>query len=329
MTPEQFRRSLGKSPPAPAYFFTGVEAALKQEALGALAALVPAATRAFNVQIFHAFEADLTEVLTAARTLPFLAPRRVVVLREIEKMRLTEGRGARLEEYLAAPAPETVFVVTTEDAEKAKGLGKQHEGRWTVVHFKPLTAAELAAAVRAEAARLGCTIDGAAAAALVEATGLDRGRAFNELDKLRSAVGAGGAIDRDTVARYAAGYEHHGHVDIVDALSRRDLAACLRLLREVTLKDEEFLGLLGMIGKRLRVLWYLAGGAREVPAEFRLYPSQIEKLQPDARRFTREELERGLDGLRRVDDGVKSTAVAPKLLLEHFLLGFLPGSAQE
>ena len=61
-----------------------------------------------------------------------------------------------------------------------------------------------------------------------------------------------------------------------------------------------------------------------MPKEFRVFPGQLDKLRPDAKRFTRAEIERGLQGLALLDDRVKSTAVAPKLLLEHFLLGFLP-----
>ena len=252
--------------------------------------------------------------------------RRVVVLRDIEKARLDQaGRGEMLGEYLAAPSPATVFVATTEDDAKAKAIGKQYGDAWIVVPFNPLKGAALATAIQREAARLGCTIDAAAAAELLEVVGEDQSRVFNELAKLRLAVGAGGAIDGAAVEKYAAGYVHHGAFDIVDAISRRDLPGSLRLIGEVTIKDEEFLGLLGMLGKRLRVLWYLAGGAREVPKEFRVFPGQLDKLRSEARRFTQDEIERGLRGLAQLDDRVKSTAVAPKLLLEHFLLGFLPG----
>jgi DNA polymerase-3 subunit delta len=324
MTPERLLQAIRKGEAKPAYFFTGPETLLKQQAIDALVATVPEGVRAFNVQVFHAFEADLAEVLTAARTLPFLGARRVVVLRDIEKMRQTEGRATLLEDYLAAPSPESVLVITTEDEEKAKSLVKRHGARCAVVAFNPLSGTALAAAVQAEAVRLGCTIAADAVTALVEATGEDRARAFSELAKLRSAVGAGGIVDGEVVARYAAGYAHHGVFDIVDAVGRRDLPGTLQLLSEATLKEEDFLGLLGMLGKRLRVLWYLSGGAREVPAEFRVYPSQLGKLRPDARRFSREEIERGLEGLGRLDEAVKSTAVPPKLLLEHFLLGFLP-----
>ena len=324
MTPEQLRTALAKGTVAPAYFLSGPETGRKQEALDALAALVPEASRAFNVQVFHAFEADFAEMLTAARTLPFMGPRRLVVLRDIEKARLDQGgRAALLEEYLGAPAPETVFVVTTEDEAKAKSLGRQFEGRWAQVEFRALQGGALEQALRQEAERLALRFAGGAAAeALLAATGADLARAHNELEKLRAALGEGGVIDEVAVGRYVAGYEHHGTKDITDAISRRDLTGALRLLSEVAIKDDDFLGLLGMIGKRLRVLWYLSGGEREVPKEFNVR-NAADWLGRDARKFTQAEIEGGLAGLRLLDDRVKSTQVPPKLLLEHFLLGFL------
>jgi DNA polymerase III subunit delta len=326
VTPEQFLKAIRKGQAAPAYFFTGPESQLKREAIAALVALVPEGLRAFNVQIFHAFEDEVIDVLTAARSLPLMAARRIVVLRDIEKTRLDQARrGELLAEYLEAPAPETVFVVTTEDKDRAKALVGKHGDKWSVVSFNPLQGAALAAAVKAEAVRLGCTIDAAAVEELIQAAGEDRARLSSELGKLRSAVGSGGVIDGAAVARYAAGYARHGAGDFVDAIGRRDLTGSLRLLRELTIKENEFLGLLGMLGKRLRVFWYLAGGEREVPREFRIYPKDLERYRAEARRFTREEIERGLQGLVRLDDAVKSTAVPPHLLLEHFLLGFLPG----
>lgn len=325
MTPEQFRREIGKGKAAPAYLFTGSEILRKREAIDILIGTVPEGVRAFNVQVFHAFESEIVDVVTAARTQPFFGKRRVVVLRDIEKTRLDQaGRGELLGEYLSSPSPETVFVVTTEDEAKAKALGSQQGGVWVVVTFSPLKGATLATAVNAETARLGCTIDTTAVAALIEVVGEDQARVFNELAKLRLAVGAGGAIDAAVVARYAAGYVHHREFDIVDAISRRDLPGSLRLIGEVAIKDDDFLGLLGLLGKRLRMLWFLAAGAREVPKEFRVFAGQLDKLRSDAKRFTRDEIERGLQELSRLDDRVKSTAVAPKLLLEHFLLGFLP-----
>jgi DNA polymerase-3 subunit delta len=324
MNPEQFRKSLAKGH-APAYFFAGPEVALKQEAIEALVALVPEGTRAFNAQVFHAFESEIVDVLTAARTQPFMAPLRVVVLRDVEKTRLDQaGRGELLEEYLAAPEPMTAFVVTTEDEGRAKTLGKRHAAHWVQVDFRALQGDALKKALRAQAGRLGCTIDDRALLALLDTTGADLARAGNELEKLRSAVGEGGAIDAAAVERYVAGYVHHGMGDVVDAISGRDLPGALRLLGEIALKDEDFLLLLGMLGKRLRALWFLAAPPLEIPPEIRLFGSEVGKLRGHARGFTRAEIERGLQSLALLDERVKSTAVTPRLLLEHYLLGFLP-----
>jgi DNA polymerase III subunit delta len=323
VTPEQLRKALAKGPPAPAYLFSGPETGLKKAALDALVALVPEATRTFNVQVFHAFEDEMVDVLTAARTLPFMGARRVVVLRDIEKTRLDQaGRAERLAEYLAAPEPMTAFVVTTEDEERAKTLGKKYDPHWVHVEFRALQGDTLARALRAEVARLGCSMDDEALEALLAATGADLARAGNELAKLRSALGEGGAIDAAAVRCYVAGYEHRRIFDIVDAMGHRDLTGTLRLLNTITIDDKEILGLLGQIGKRLRILWYLAAPASEVPKAFNAQ-WQLQKLRSDARNFTRAEIECGLEGLRVLDDRVKSTAVPPKLLLEHFLLGFL------
>jgi len=324
MTPEHLLQSIRKGEAAPAYLFSGPETMLKQQAIEALVATVPESLRSFNVQVFHAFEDEVADALTAARTLPFMAPRRIVILRDIEKTRLDQGRrGELLSEYLDNPSPETVFVVTTEDDAKAKALAKAYGERWVPVEFRALQGPALAAALRAEAGRLGCSIEGEAVAALLEATGADLGRAKNELAKLRAAVGAGGAVDTAVVARYAAGYEHHGNSDIIKAITSRDLAGTLRLLQEITIKDGEFLLVLGMLGKQLRVLWYLSGGAPP-PREFWMKPEDMAHARAHARRFTRAEIEQGLEGLRRLDDRVKSTEVPPRLLLEHFLLEFLP-----
>ena len=226
MTPEQLRKALAKGQPAPAYFLPGPETLMKGEALDAVAAIVPEAERDFNVQVFHAFKTDFVDVVNAARTLPFLGPRRVVILRDVEKTRLDQaGRGELLDEYLTAPAPETVFVVTTEDDAKAKTLVKQHGGAWAVEVRAPPRATRSRARAR-EAARLGCAITKRPRGA-----GRDRRRTGRGSQRTgetaRLALGDGGAIDDAAVARYAAGYEHHESFDIVDPISRRDLtAAC-------------------------------------------------------------------------------------------------------
>jgi DNA polymerase-3 subunit delta len=327
--PQEFLRRVAKAQPGPAYFFPGPELHQKQRALEALVAHVPPGVRDFNLNVFHGGEADLAEVAGAARTVPFAAPRRLVILRDLDRFKLSDRRLDLLEEYLKAPPPETTFVATTEDADAAKGFRKRFGALWEEVAFAPLGSRQLEAEVLREVQRLGCRVAPGAVGALLEATGEDLGRVLSELEKLRSAVGEGGLIGEAEVLLHVGGYVHKTQFDLVTRISARDLPGSLRLLAQLVVKPEDALFLMGLIGKRLRMLLCLAAGARQLPRVFNAFPSQETALRQDARRFTREELERGLAALLRVDAAIKTTALPPRLLLESFLVGLLgPGTRE-
>ena len=324
LRPEELRRRLAKGDLPPVLLLSGPEARGKQEALAAIAGSVPEGLRAFNLNVFHAFEADLAEVLGAAATAPMMAPRRVVVLRDVEKMRLHEGgRMEMLVAYLKDPAPGTLFVVTVDDRDKAQSLARSLGEGGREVAFAAPKGPELAKRVAAEAARLGLKTAPGAVEAIVAAAGEDLVRVASELGKLRSALGEGGTVTEAEVARHVAGYAHGSAFDVLAAVSGRDLATALRVIGRLTLKPEDVLGMMGMVGKRLRVLWYLAEGGREVPKVYNVNDWLAGQLRQDAKRFTRTELERGLARLIEVDMAIKTTGPDPRLLLENFLIGFL------
>src|SRR5436190_24319112 len=96
--------AIAKGEIAPVYVLAG-DALLVGRVTAALAqALVTPATRAFNHDVFEGKSASAAAVLGAARTLPMMAKRRLVVVREVEGLG-TDGLGA-LAGYLDKPAPE-------------------------------------------------------------------------------------------------------------------------------------------------------------------------------------------------------------------------------
>jgi len=323
--PEEFHRAIAKGAPAAAYFFTGPETHLRESALSALVALVPEGLRDFNVSVHHAFEADIGEVIGAARTAPLMAPRRIVVLREVEKMRLGEGAADLLHAYLKDPSPESVFVVTTESEERAKELRKRmKEARWVEVAFGPFRGGDLERRVREEAVRLGLRLDPAAAPALVAAAGEDLGRILGELEKLRTALGEGASVGEEEVMLHVAGYAHRGTRDLLAAIGGRDLEGALRVLAGITMKPDEWLPFMGMLGRQLRLLWFYVDGGAGAPASMRVWPSLAATLRRDAAHFSRGEVDRGLALLAETDALMKGGSSLPgRLLFERFLLRFL------
>src|SRR5687767_10904900 len=88
----------------PIYVFSSDEPLLIDRAVAALReAAVPAALRGFNEELFDGKGLTATRVLTAAQTLPMMAPRRLVLVRDLGAMAAAELNG--LLGYLERPSP--------------------------------------------------------------------------------------------------------------------------------------------------------------------------------------------------------------------------------
>ena len=96
----------------PAVYLYGEEDVLKDEAVRAiLDRLVEPGLRDFNVDQRGAGQLDPEAVETLCNTLPMMADRRVVIIREVEAWNKRARGKAALLHYLEKPAPETVVVL--------------------------------------------------------------------------------------------------------------------------------------------------------------------------------------------------------------------------
>ena len=115
---ESFFRGLKKAVPSGAYYFLGAEDVLKEEAVRALVdrALDPS-LRDFNLDQRPAAQLDPESLFTLCTTLPMMAERRVVILREVEGIKRKPKLRAALVKYLEQPAAETVLAMVQSSGE--------------------------------------------------------------------------------------------------------------------------------------------------------------------------------------------------------------------
>jgi DNA polymerase-3 subunit delta len=177
-------RSLTKGELAPVYYLHGPEDVLKEEAVHMILdrALDPG-LRDFNFDQRSAAQLDPEEIHSLCNTLPMLAERRVVVLRDVEGWkRKTKGKAEFLR-YLERPSRETVVVLVQGSAEvEDKELSR---GAYTV-EFDPLPAERAEKWALRRAGQLGVVLEPEAARHLVRSVGPDLGALQSELAKLGS-----------------------------------------------------------------------------------------------------------------------------------------------
>ena len=214
---------------APVYYLHGENDFSKDAAVRQLVdAAVDPATRDFNLEVRRAGDLDGEAVETLLDTLPMMAERRVVVLRDVGALR-KEARQA-LDRYLKRPAADTVAVLVAAAGTKVeKGLAD----RATTVEFPPLTGPAVKKwIVRHARTAFGVEIDDAAATLLQSAVGDDLPQLAGELDKLASYT-SGAPIDEAAVADVVGVRRGETLGDLLDAIALRDAGAALALLPHV------------------------------------------------------------------------------------------------
>ena len=154
--------------------------------------LVEADLRAFNVDRLYGGETTGAEVVDAARTLPMIVPRRVVLLVHADRLlnpKKESDATARdletLEAYVKAPVDTCCLVLVADVVDKRRSLTRQLLSKATVVECAgPADAVEAAKWVKDRVAQEGMTIDARTARLVADRIGPDVSRLRSDLERL-------------------------------------------------------------------------------------------------------------------------------------------------
>ncbi len=178
-------RSLNRGNLAPVYYFFGPEDVLKDEAVRTILdrALDPA-LRDFNFDQRSAAQLDAEDVHALCNTLPMLAERRVVLLRDVEGWkRKTKGRAEFLR-YLERPSADTLVIMLQGSAEENED--KELAAGAYAVSFDRLPPERVRKWLLRQAGQLGVNLEPDAAEHLIRVVGCDLGALASEMSKLAS-----------------------------------------------------------------------------------------------------------------------------------------------
>jgi DNA polymerase-3 subunit delta len=183
MTLDALLRALAKGELARVYYLHGPEDVLKDEAVAAIVdrALDPG-LRDFNLDQRSAGQLDPEAIFSLCTTLPMMAQRRVVVLREVEGWKRKPKTRAAFLAYLERPAAESVVILVQSSSEEAEDK-ELVRGAYAVC-CEPLPADRALRWLLRRAASLGVSLEEAAANHLLLAAGGELSMVAAELQKL-------------------------------------------------------------------------------------------------------------------------------------------------
>jgi DNA polymerase-3 subunit delta len=321
MTRQDFYTALRQKKFEPVYFFYGEEDFLIDEAVDSLiAGVLPEASRSFNLDILYGNEVDARDVVAHANSFPMMAERRVVVLREYERLDEDE----LIHSYVESPCPTTVLVLV------AKKTDPTIRGKAAAVEFRRLYDSDLPSWIAERSSLYGKRISRDASELLVMYVGGSLRALDSEIEKIAVYVGEKKAIDSEDVAAVVGISKSYNVFELTKAVGDRNLKRSLEILERMMEVGEYPPLMVAALTKHFMTLLKLAEGKRrrmsesEMAASIKSLPRRMGEYMNQLRQYSSADLEKTFAPLARADEKLKFTSEDPRsvmTVLLHELIG--------
>ena len=269
---------------------------------------------------------DIGGVMNSLGTVPFLAERRVVVLKDAHE--LSEEALAALLLYLGAPAATAVLVLAADGALKKTPLYAKLSGKLTEVAADRPREGTIRQWIRSFFAKESIQITEEAVNLLVELKGQDSLGIKTDLEKLLAFSG-GKKIEAADVKRLVGQSVTETIFSLVDAIDARDAAWAFRVLEDMDSQGKEAPEIIGYIASHVRGVQKASLAAlqgkrpEDLAREAKMHPYRAKKLMESARKYTPARIARWNELLLETDREIKTGLKSAKLALEMLVVGLM------
>jgi DNA polymerase-3 subunit delta len=303
LTPAALRKQIAAETLDSLYMLVGDDDAEKSAVAGEFADMVDEGLRAFNVDRLYGGDTRVDDVIQAAATLPMMAPKRLVIVLEGEKILIPkrESKAAeeeleRLEEFLKDPPPHASVVFVCGHLDNRRRMVALLRKLASVVDCGTIgDDADAERWVKTRAAKMNAPLDAGAVRALVQRAGTDIVRLRAGLERVALyALGQPSITADDVKAAVQAAPDGPADWGIANAIQRNDVREALREL-------------------------HAALEAGDVPVKV------LGQLRIAAEKAPARRLADAISALMRTDLAMKSSGGDPRILLERLVVELCAG----
>ncbi|MGZ3743297.1 MAG: DNA polymerase III subunit delta [Pseudobdellovibrionaceae bacterium] len=322
---QKFYRDLEKGEFSPLYFLFGEEAYLLNQCVERFKyAVLTEGAIDFNYSLFYASDADVSNVRDAVETLPMMAPKRLVILKEAQE--LTDREWAELDPLITTPVESTVFVILASRVDKRKKVIRMMLETADCVEFKKPYDNQIPGWVKYIAGTLGLDIADDAILHLAKLVGSQLSEIESELQKLADFLGERKRIEVSDVSQVVSRSKEENVFDFTRAIGESDRVRALEHLVHLLDQGQSEIGIVSLLARHIRLLLSVKRGlehgltgtklahAAQVPPYF------LDNYIMQSRLWTVKKLEQTLIILAETDKALKSSPLSSHIWLENLVL---------
>jgi DNA polymerase-3 subunit delta len=340
----------GKSKPI--YVFFGEEEFLRSELTHAAPDifLPEEGTRAFNYDLLYGSETSLRDVVSMASGYPVMADRRLIIVRDAEKILKTKAASSApakrksksdksLEDpligYLKNPSPETTLIFDMlKMGPRNQSPFKELAEYATLVEFPAMKEAAVISWLVARTKKMGKTLSESSARLMVAHLGTSLRIHSNELEKLVTFTGGSKQITEEDVERVVGVSREFNIFELQKAIGSGARKTAIDIALQIIGHDKDQRQyLLVMLARYMEQLMI----ANEMMAKRESEKAIAEALElrggaayfvkdymSSARRYTRARLDNAMQAFVRAEIATRKSKVDDALLFETLLIDLVP-----
>lgn len=326
---QQAMKSIAQKKFEPLYLLVGEERYFSDRCLSQLRhSVVNDDLREFNEDIFYGSEIDAEKLIDALNTLPVMAEKRLVLLKEAHL--LTEKVWSQLDEIKELNTANVVFVIQANQLDRRKKSIKKWLDAGTVIECQTPQDTARAPWIRSLAQEKGLELENEALAYLVQMGGNTLVEIDRDLDKLFLFFGEPRRISIGDVAQVLQRSREESIFALSEAVGKRDRPQALFLFHRLQAQGESEIALVALMARHLRILLKVKAAvkagikgqalAQKVGVNNYFITSYLQQ----SNLWTLEDLANAILGLADIDRQLKSSSLKPDLWVERFLFSPTP-----
>lgn len=321
------------NPKSPVFLFIGDDKYLKEKAIKDLSASVlGGSSKDFDYKIFYGGETDAREALEHINTIPFLAAKRFVVIKDFEKIS-PEFKG-RLINYIKKPSKSTCLVLEAADDSVLEEYGDMTK-YLNVQVFKNPAAGEVLSWIKEFVRGRGKKMGADAALLLKELQGHNLLALTQELEKLIAFAGDREEISLSDVEEMVGRSLIISAFDITRAIGEKNIEEAIRISSDLGMAGKKEFEIIGILCWHLkRLLRAKALKARPESISLIVDKRYHNEFFRQASGLEVSQIRSKIRILLEADLDIKRTGLSPHLILELAIIRLClgtstaPGAAQ-
>ncbi len=336
MNAQEFQSSVKGKSVGPVVLLYGDEDFLVDECIQAIVThTLDEGTKGFNLDVVYGTKIDVKEVVALASAFPMMAERRVVVVKEFEKLATTEPAKEQLSAYLQNPLDSTCLVLVSLQPDFRKKPFTDLKKRADLVECKSLYDNQVPDWIARRIQALGKTADPQACRVLQAYVGNSLRSLQNEIDKLFIFVGDKKEISGEDVIAVVGASKGYTVFELQNAIGRKDLKEALTILQAMLQAGQSPQMIIVMLTRFFNQLWKLSElkGKRtpdaETAREVGVHPFFLKQLVQFQSGFSPQQIENGYRALLEADTVLKSTSRDQRVVMDVMIYALVRGSVKQ